>query len=306
MAEWQASTSALAAQLTRAGSQQAYYTIRYLVDPDMVEDAYRAYGYFRWVDDWLDQQWRPLDERLGFIKRQEALIDKQAARRPPDLTPEEELLVQLLEHDPSQQSGLYSYVKHMMAVMAFDAKRRGRLVSQYDLERYTYWLAVAVTEALHYFIGHDCYAPSGEMRYMAVTGAHITHMLRDAVEDAAGGYYNIPRELVLAHKLNLSDVASPVYREWVQHRVHKARACFSLGREYLNQIQSVRCRLAGYAYMHRFETLLDQIEADEYQLQARYPGNIAGVEGIELAGWALWMACRPHRSARLTSIGKEH
>jgi len=30
------------------------------------------------------------------------------------------------------------------------------------------------------------------MRYLAVTGAHITHMLRDAVEDAEAGYYNIP------------------------------------------------------------------------------------------------------------------
>ena len=84
----------------------------------------------------------------------------------------------------------------MMAVMAFDADRRGRLISQAELNEYTHWLAVAVTEAMHYFIGHDCASPLGPTRYLAVTGAHITHMLRDALEDVEAGYYNLPAELV--------------------------------------------------------------------------------------------------------------
>ena len=44
----------MAAAITHAASQQTGMTIRYLVDRGMVENAYRAYGYFRWVDDWLD------------------------------------------------------------------------------------------------------------------------------------------------------------------------------------------------------------------------------------------------------------
>ena len=43
-----------AASITKAASKQTYYTIRFLVDRDRVDDAYRAYGYFRWVDDVLD------------------------------------------------------------------------------------------------------------------------------------------------------------------------------------------------------------------------------------------------------------
>ncbi len=50
---------ALAADITRAASKQTYYTIRFLVDRSLVEDAYRAYAYFRWVDDCLDQEKRP-------------------------------------------------------------------------------------------------------------------------------------------------------------------------------------------------------------------------------------------------------
>ena len=112
----------------------------------------------------------------------------------------------------------------MMAVMAFDADRRGRLISQSELNEYTRWLAVAVTEALHYFIGHDDASPQGEMRYLAVTGAHITHMLRDAVEDAEAGYYNIPREVVAAHGIAPWDVESKAYRDWVKEtRAKSAR-----------------------------------------------------------------------------------
>src|SRR5262245_9514813 len=72
------SDRALAATITKTASAQTYYTIRFLVDPCLVEDAYRAYAYFRWVDDWLDQKPHPRTERLVFVKRQQALIDRRA------------------------------------------------------------------------------------------------------------------------------------------------------------------------------------------------------------------------------------
>ena len=46
----------LAASITKAASQQTYYTIRFLADRELVPDAYRAYAYFRWVDDALDAE----------------------------------------------------------------------------------------------------------------------------------------------------------------------------------------------------------------------------------------------------------
>jgi hypothetical protein len=47
----------LASSITKAASKQTYYTIRYLVDRERVEDAYRTYGYFRWMDDILTRSW---------------------------------------------------------------------------------------------------------------------------------------------------------------------------------------------------------------------------------------------------------
>jgi len=285
------SDPALAAAITRAASKQTYYTIRFLVDDGLVDDAYRAYAYFRWVDNWLDQATRPRTERLAFVKRQQALMEGCSRGEPlADLTPEECLLADLIQRDTEKNSGLQAYLHNMMAVMAFDADRRGRLVSQRELNEYTRWLAVAVTEALHYFIGHNGASPQGEMRYVAVTGAHITHMLRDALEDAKAGYYNIPREMVAASGIAPWDVGSKAYQVWVKERVHKARACFRMGKDYLAQVENVRCRIAGYAYIHRFEVTLDCIEREGCLLRAEYLERKGYGRGVEMIGWALWMA----------------
>jgi phytoene/squalene synthetase len=287
------SGAALAAAITREASKQTYYTIRFLVDNGLVDDAYRAYAYFRWVDDWLDQGARPRTERLAFVKRQQVLMNGCYRGQPPaDLTPEECLLADLIQGDTEQNSGLQTYIRDMMAVMAFDADRRGRLISQSELNEYTHWLAVAVTEALHYFIGHDGASPHGRIRYLAVTGAHITHMLRDAVEDAEEGYYNIPREVLSAHGIAPWDVASKTYRDWVKENVQQARACFGAGRDYLAQVENLRCRIAGYAYIHRFEVMLDCIEREDCLLRAQYPERKSRSRGVEMMSWALWMALR--------------
>src|SRR5215212_3080049 len=183
--------------ITKAASKQTYYTIRFLVDRDRTADAYRAYAYFRWVDDTLDGESLSNQARLFFLVRQKSLLDKcYQGQSIQDATLEEQMLIGLVQHDHKKNSGLQSYLRNMMRVMEFDARRRGRLISQAELNEYTLCLATAVTEALHYFIGNKSYAPHNETRYLAVTGAHIAHMLRDTFDDLQAGYYNIPREVL--------------------------------------------------------------------------------------------------------------
>ena len=158
----------------------------------------------------------------------------------------------------------------MMAVMAFDAERRGRVISQTELAEYTRWLAMAVTEALHHFIGHDGYAPQNDARYLAVSAAHITHMLRDTYDDTQAGYFNIPREVLDANHITPQDVGNDAYRNWVRSRVQLAKSYFQYGKEYFRQVRNLRCRLAGFAYIARFEWLLETIEQEDYLLRAHY------------------------------------
>ncbi len=273
----------IARRITKAASQQTYYTIRFLVDPERKEDAFRAYAYFRWVDDTLDAVSNSSQDRFVFIKRQKSLLEKcDRGVSPRDTNAEEKMLVDLILHDRDKNSGLGLYLRNMMQVMDFDVKRRGRLISQAELNEYTRWLASAVTEAMHYFIGHDSYAPRDETRYLAVSAAHITHMLRDTFDDMQARYYNIPCEVLDANHIQPQAVHSKAYRSWVQSRVILARNYFKAGRDYLSRVEEPRCRLAGFAYTARFEWLLDTIEREDFYLRPEYKERKSFRTGIRM------------------------
>ena len=285
-----------AAAMTRAASAQTYAIIRLLADRERVTDAYRAYAYFRWVDDRLDDPATTAAGRAAFLARQQALLDDAYARRRlPDLAPEETLLAALIAGDREPDSGLQSYLRGMMTVMAIDVARRGRPVSAAALDRVVETLAAAVADALYHFIDHDQGLPRESARYTAVRGANIVHMLRDAAEDLALGYYNVPSEYLAAQGLSLEMpagelLATPAYRAWVAERVRLARDCFAAGRAYLAALPGRRRRLAGYAYIARFEWMARLIERDDFTLRAAYPER-------KSAAAALWMAWRTASSA---------
>ena len=264
-----ASVEMLPAAITRAASRRTDQIISALVDRGRTQDAYRAYAYFRWVDDQIDGSPWEQAERLAFVARQQAVVAAAYAGEPlHPLAPEEQMAVDLVRSDPAPDSGLGLYMRHLMAVMAFDAERRGRLISQAELDAYTRDLAIGVTEALHTFIGHDDPAPQIETRYHAVTAAHITHMLRDTCDDLNAGYFNVPREVLDAGGITAFDVGSDAYRAWVQSRVALARDYFKTGRDYLAQVPNPRCRTAGHAYCVQFERELDLLERNAYVVRS--------------------------------------
>jgi len=263
-------SGALAQSITRAGSKQTYYIARLVVDKGLVSDFYRAYAYFRWADDVVDAP-ASTDNRITFIRRQRELIDRlYRNERPSDLTPEEEIVADLISRDKGETSGLQSFIRNMLAVIEFDAHRKGRLVSQGELTRYSNWLARSVTDGLQYFIGNGHPYPDTDDRYLAAFAAHITHLLRDMLPDVADGFINIPREYLEAHGIGPEDVHSPPFRAWVRERVELARRYFREGKHYLDKLDVLRCKIAGYWYCARFEGVLEKIERDGYVLRPLY------------------------------------
>jgi hypothetical protein len=66
--------------------------------------------------------------------------------------------------------------------------------------------------------------------------------------------------------------------------VRLARAYFAAGAGYLDRVPSLRCRLAGYAYIARFAGILDAIEREDYLLRPTYP-EVKGLGyGLRMAG----------------------
>lgn len=320
-------TAASAAAITKVASRQSYLTIRWLADREYRDDAFALYAYFRWLDDTVDERLGDRGGRLAFVARQRDLLARAAGGATADelsrlgVSPEEALLVGLTRTTGARPSGarptgarpadgltvpgtgLLLSLNSMLDVMGFDARRRGRPVTQDELDAYTHDLAVSVTEALHHCIGHGCGCPRDESRYVAVTGAHVAHMLRDLAEDVVAGYRNLPAGLlpddVVAGEL-LGYLHSPAVRAWVRDRVELARECFATGRTYLAQVESARCRLAGHAYVARFEWVLDAIERDGYALRLAYPERATFRGGLRIAADGARSAVAGRRLRRAT------
>ncbi len=261
----------LARSITKAGSKQAFYTGRLVIDRDLVDDFYRAYAYFRWADDIIDSPVHSDEERVSFVKRQKRLIDAlYGGSKPNDLNPEEEILADLIYHDRGENSGLQSFIRNMFAIIEFDAYRKGKPIAQEELAWYSDCLARSVTDGIQYFIGNGRSYPDGLNRYSAARGAHIAHLLRDTILDTSDGFINIPIVYLKNHGIKPEEVHSEPYREWVRRRVKEARDCLSEGKRYLDGLDVLRCKLAGYWYCARFEAVLDTIEQDDYRLRVEY------------------------------------
>ena len=176
-------SAALAHSITWRSSRQSYFTALILADRALVDDCLRAYAYFRWANDAIDIALQSEKERTAFITRQKMLVEKlDMTERIMDLCPEEQMLADLIGHDRSPESGLHSFICNFMAVIESDSNRKGRLVNSHELATSTNHLATAVMDGLQYFIGHGHPYPKTPERVMAVTGAHITHLVRDMLE----------------------------------------------------------------------------------------------------------------------------
>jgi hypothetical protein len=208
------------------------------------------------------------------------------------------MLVELARHADQTDPRLVAYLRNMMLVMEFDVRRRGRLVTRRELDDYTRWLAVAVADAMHHFIGNVAAAPCDETRYQAVTGAHIVHMLRDTCADVRAGYFNVPREVLEASSIGPSDLRCDAYRAWVKERVFLARACFDAGRSYFANVESRRHRLAGIAYMARFEWLMEALERNDFMVQEDYAEQRSLAFGMRIGGHVAASLAGLHRFRR--------
>ena len=251
-----------------------------------MDDCLRAYAYFRWADDMIDITLSGDVERTVFINRQKALIDSlYQGLRPDDLSPEEDMLADLIAHDRGPDSGLRSFIRNFMSVIEFDAPPPRTVTGSHELAVYTTCLATAVMDGLQYFIGNGHPYPKTNDRAMAVTGAHITHMLRDLLEDLSTGLVNIPAEYLESHGISVKNEMSEQFRPWVREQVELAWNCFQAGKTYIDSLEVLRCKLAGVWYCARFECVLNAIERDGYRLRAEYPERHALKTWLEM----LWL-----------------
>lgn len=255
------SINQLAEKITRNSSRQTYCTIKFLVDPPLRSECYKAYAYFRWLDDEIDEKLKGQD-RIDFINKQKTLTDRTYKRLPANTkNKEEEIIVSLINNDPKTNPKLESFIKHFFEVIEFDTKRQGVQIDQAKLEWYIQTLSIAVTDCIEYFVGNNQKYPRHKYEYNAAKGAHIAHILRDFKEDLANQYINAP----VKYSKNNTDL-----KNWIKSEVDEAKEYFETGKRYIDFLPNFRIRLAARLYCDRFEWILDTIEKDNYELRKNY------------------------------------
>ena len=134
-------------------------------------------------------------------------------------------------------------------------------------------------------------------------------MLRDMHEDLDEGFINIPQETLQMWGLECevgSDLLEyPGMKDWVRSQVELARDHFREGKKYLDQIEILRCKIAGYWYCARFEGVLDTIELDGYALRAHYNQRRKLKAWLKFGGLGLSLALG-HIACRLRYIWRIH
>ena len=264
-------SSSISRSITRAASRQTFYTIWMLADRELADDAYRAYAYFRWVDDWLDTPGRVPAECRLFAARQRHLIDRCYAGDPPAAL---EPAGSHPGRSDSRRSGQGQppgclYRQH-------DGRHdvRCRAPRSGDLPGRTECLPAVVVcgrdrgpSLLHW-------APRARtQRFGPLPGGHRGphHTYASRHPRRCPGWL-LQYQLGVPERPRISplDVDHDAYRDWVRMRVDLARRYFAAGRRYFSQVRSRRCRLAAYAYTARFDIVLDMIERDGYVLRQDY------------------------------------
>lgn len=294
----------LAREITRRESVQSYLTMRLLVDKDLVEDSYRAYAYFRWADDVVDKLSDSNEARAAFIGRQRALVEGlYRGGRPEGLHRMESMVAELIRNDRGPNSRLRSYIENFLAIIEFDAERSGRRITGAELREYSDRLAVAVTDAIQYFIANRHPYPEDEHRIAAARAAHTTHMLRDLRQDLPAGYWNVPREFLEEHGIGPEDWDTPVFRGWVRSRVEEAREDFWRGKAYIDRLDVLRAKIAAHWYSAHFESVLDMIERDSYRLRLDYSGGHRSAAWLKMVWVAIRVSIR-HAGSRLRTLAR--
>lgn len=295
-------TAELARSITRSGSKQTYVTARLMVDKELVDDFLSAYAYFRWVDDIIDIHARSNEERIAFMERQKTIINGLFNTEAfEDLSDEEMILADLIRRRSPDDEGLASFIRNMLAIIDFDAHRKGRLIKQKELTWYTERLGISVTDGIQYFIGNGHPYSKTKGQYLAATAAHITHLLRDMLRDIADGFINIPLEYLQAYNINPEDYTTQAFRAWVKDRVELARRLFLEGKKYLDRLDVLRCKIVGHWYCVRFEGVLDVIERDNYILREVYNERRSIATHLKIGWLGIYITLR-HMFHKLTNI----
>ncbi|NIM47528.1 MAG: squalene/phytoene synthase family protein [Candidatus Aenigmarchaeota archaeon] len=178
-----------------------------------------CYAYFRWLDDIVDSV-RLDPEVVRFkIKREHQFLELLYGEKetPEELSTEELFLAHLVRFDIQHAKNMQEDIERLLSALEFDAKRHGHICSKEEINRYIENNAIPyINIALKIF---DVFDLPKENLYELGRCGFIIDYINDLKTDIELGYINIPKEELVAYRINLGDFNSAALRQWVQDKL---------------------------------------------------------------------------------------
>lgn len=181
-----------------------------------------CHAYLRWVDDFIDNKERTIDEKKKFIEKQKILLANLSSGNKTDLNLfEEYFLYYLIQYAHSVGNSIViDEVLNMIITFETDIRRIANdgILSEDELDKYANCQATALFRILKSFLSplqeNNC-----DEKNIVFPALHHICLLRDFSEDLALGYVNVSREDIDKFNLNVNDLLKD-YRltDWVESK----------------------------------------------------------------------------------------
>ncbi len=235
------------------------------------------YDYLRWVDDVVDSEEGSKTSRLQFIHQQKANLDllysgidhhnsnmDSSAMQFQGFS-EAKLAVPFVSMDLKFAKRLKPHVFSLLASVEMDCLRRGTILSAGSLKEIILLEGGSILEIAQFFASPDYPYPARKEppEAMACVWAHN---LRDFVEDASIGHYNIAEEDISKYGVDPTKIAREPLRIWAREKTEEALELMRSGQRQVKGKQPLRCYVAWNAVCTKYSQVLLRIRANDYDL----------------------------------------
>jgi len=181
-----------------------------------------CHAYLMWVDNFVDNKGRTIDEKKKFIEKQKRLLVNLSSGNKTDINIfEEYFLYYLIQYAHSiRNSIVIDEVLNMIVTFETDIRRieNGGILSENELDKYANGQASALFRILKSFLSPRRENNCNEKNIIFPALHHIC-LLRDFSEDLALGYVNVSREDINKFNLNVNDLMKDNrLTDWVEYK----------------------------------------------------------------------------------------
>ncbi len=290
-----ASVAADAASLLRSRSTFTY-VLSWLLPSSNRSSFLLWYGYFRWVDDVVDDGGLDRASASAFLDRQTRLVSGEIPARE-CRTPEEQFAPALLGRH-GDDPAFITLLQDMLTAIRSDLERQhADAIRLEDLETSWRTEVQSYLGTIGYFCGVRTSPPPGSS---AALGAKWVHILRDAQVDIDAGLRTLAADDLSAHGLDAktlrNDPACLASRRWVSGKWRRAGRLLQDGSLDAQRVTDWRYRLIVAMLIAKYRCHLDDVERRGFVLGSLRRAGVLHWVGHVLK--ALRPSVRPQRRDR--------